>query len=134
MVELVNNIENIEFIIAKAREYDVQVPAVDEDSGSNASDDGDVDILDASITNPTRKELVAAIRSLNEDEKIELLALVWVGRGDFSAEEWDDALATASDRHNGREAKYLLGIPLLGDYIEEGLETLGIEFEAYDNE
>ena len=98
------------------------------------NDDGDVDILDASITNPTRKELVAALRSLNEDEKIELLALVWVGRGDFSAEEWDDALATASDRHNGREAKYLLGIPLLGDYIEEGLETLGVEFEAYDNE
>lgn len=134
MVELVNNIENIEFIIAKAREYDVQVPAVDEDSGSNASDDGDVDILDSSITNPTRRELVAAIRSLNEDEKIELLALVWVGRGDFSAEEWSDALSTASDRHNGREANYLLGIPLLGDYIEEGLETLGIDFEPYDNE
>lgn len=134
MVELVNNIENIEFIIAKAREYNVQVPTTDEDSGSNASDDRDVDILDASIDNPTRKELVAAIQSLNEDERIELLALVWVGRGDFSAEEWEEALSTAGDRHNGREAKYLLGIPLLGDYIEEGLETLGIEFEAYDNE
>lgn len=134
MIELVNNIENIEFIIAKAREYDVQVPTTDEDSGSNASDDRDVDILDASIDNPTRKELVAAIQSLNEDERIELLALVWVGRGDFSAEEWEEALSTAGDRHNGREAKYLLGIPLLGDYIEEGLETLGIEFEAYDNE
>lgn len=134
MVELVNNIENIEFIIAKAREYDVQVPAVDENSGSNAADDGDVDILDASLDNPTRKELVAAIRSLNEDEKIELMALMWVGRGDFSLEEWDEALSTAADRHNGRDANYLLGTPLLGDYIEEGLETLGIEFEAYDNE
>lgn len=58
MVELVNNIENLEFIIAKAREYDVQVPATDEDSGSNASDDNEVDILDASLTNPTRKELL----------------------------------------------------------------------------
>ncbi|MCX2696636.1 MULTISPECIES: DUF3775 domain-containing protein [Ochrobactrum] len=134
MVELVNNIENIEFIISKAREYDVQVPAVDESSGSNAADDGDVDILDSSVDNPTRKELIAAIQSLNEDERIELLALVWVGRGDFSAAEWEEALSTAGDRHNGREAKYLLGIPLLGDYIEEGLETLGIEFGAYDNE
>ncbi len=81
MVELVNNIENLEFIISKAREYDVQVPAVDENSGSNASDDGDIDILDASIGNPTRKELVAAIRSLNEDERVELLALVcWTRR------------------------------------------------------
>jgi len=134
MVELTNNLENLEFIIAKAREYDVQIPAVDEDSGSNPSDDRDVDILDASLDNPTRKELFAAIRSLNEDQRIELLALMWVGRGDFSAEEWDDALSTASERHNGREAKYLIGTPLLGDYIEEGLASLGIDVEGYDNE
>lgn len=134
MVELTNNLDNLEFIIAKAREYDVQVPAVDEDSGSNPGDDRDVDILDASLDNPTRKELFAAIRSLNEDQRIELLALMWVGRGDFSREEWDEALSTASDRHNGREAKYLIGTPLLGDYIEEGLVSLGIDVEAYDNE
>ncbi len=107
MVELVNNIENLEFIIAKAREYDVQVPATDEDSGSNASDDNEVDILDASLTNPTRKELFAAIRSLNIDERQELLALMWVGRGDFSVDEWDEALSTAADRDNGREASIL---------------------------
>ncbi|ELT46656.1 DUF3775 domain-containing protein [Brucella intermedia] len=134
MVELVNNIENLEFIIAKAREYDVQVPATDEDSGSNASDDNEVDILDASLTNPTRKELFAAIRSLNIDERQELLALMWVGRGDFSVDEWDEALSTAADRDNGREAKYLIGTPLLGDYLEEGLAALGVEIEAYDNE
>ncbi|GAA5617752.1 DUF3775 domain-containing protein [Brucella anthropi] len=134
MVELVNNIDNLEFIIAKAREYDVQVPATDEESGSNASDDNEVDILDASLANPTRKELFAAIRSLNIDERQELLALMWVGRGDFSAEEWDEALATAADRDNGREAKYLIGTPLLGDYLEEGLVALGFDVEAYDNE
>lgn len=134
MVELVNNIENLEFIIAKAREYDVQVPATDEDSGSNASDDNEVDILDASLTNPTKKELFAAIRSLNIDERQELLALMWVGRGDFSVDEWDEALSTAADRDNGREAKYLIGTPLLGDYLEEGLAALGVEIEAYDNE
>ncbi|KFH20214.1 hypothetical protein IB63_12125 [Brucella abortus 544] len=129
MVELANNIETLEFIISKAREYDVQVPAVDEDSGSNPGDDRDVDILDASIGNPTRKELFAAISSLNEDERIELLALMWVGRGDFSATEWEEALSTASERHNGREAKYLIGTPLLGDYIEEGLVALGFDVE-----
>ncbi len=62
MVELANNIETLEFIISKAREYDVQVPAVDEDSGSNPGDDRDVDILDASIGNPTRRELFAAYK------------------------------------------------------------------------
>ncbi len=134
MVELVNNIDNLEFIISKAREYDVQVPAVDEDSGSNPGDDGDVDILDASTDNPTRKELFAAINSLNEDERVELLALMWVGRGDFSPEEWEEALSIAGERHNGREAKYLIGTPLVGDYIEEGLVALGFDVEAYDNE
>ncbi len=134
MVELVNNIENLEFIIAKAREYDVQSPVVDENSGSNPGDDGDVAILDASADNPTLKELVAAIRSLNEDERIELLALMWVGRGDFEAEEWGEALATAAERHNGREAKYLVGTPLLGDYVEEGLTALGFSVEAYGDE
>lgn len=124
MVELVNNPENLEFIIEKAREYDVQVPIVDENSGSNATDDNDVDILDESSDNPTLKELVAAIRSLNEDERVELLALMWVGRGDFSAAEWKEALSTANERHNGYEAKYLVGTPLLGDYIEEGLAAL----------
>jgi hypothetical protein len=59
---------------------------------------------------------------------------MWVGRGDFSAEEWDEALATAADRDNGREAKYLIGTPLLGDYLEEGLVALGFDVEAYDNE
>lgn len=134
MTELSNNLSNLEYIITKAREYDVQVPAVDENSGSNPGDDHDIDILDASHENPTRKELFAAIQSLNEDQRIELLALMWVGRGDFSAVEWDEALSTASERHNGREAKYLIGTPLLGDYIEEGLAALGIEIEAYDND
>ncbi len=134
MTELNNNLSNLEYIIAKAREYDVQVPAVDENSGSNPGDDGDLDILDASHDNPTRKELFAAIQSLNEEQRIELLALMWVGRGDFSVPEWEEALATASERHNGREARYLIGTPLLGDYIEEGLTALGIDVEAYDND
>ncbi len=134
MIELTNNPGNLAFIIAKAREYDVQVPAVDEDSGSNPGDDGDIDILAASRDNPARRELVAAIRSLNEDERIELLALMWVGRGDFDATEWSDALPTAADRHDGHEARYLIGTPLLGDYIEDGLDALGIELEPYENE
>ncbi|MFC4623992.1 DUF3775 domain-containing protein [Daeguia caeni] len=133
MVELVNNLENLEFIIAKAREYDVQVPTTDEDPDSGSNNDDELDILDAKRDNPTRKELVAAIHSLNEDERMELLALMWLGRGDFSTSEWEDALATAADRHNGAEADYLLGTPLLGDYLEEGLAQLGITLDAYDN-
>lgn len=133
MVELVNNFDSLEFIITKAREYDVQVPNVDENSGSNATDDGEVDILDEN-DNPTAKELVGAIRALNDEARTELLALMWVGRGDFSAVEWKDALAAARERYKGREARYLLGTPLLGDYLEEGLDVLEIDIEPYDIE
>ena len=55
-----------------------------------------------------------------EDEAIELVALALVGRGTFDASEWDEALEAAED--DGRAAAdFLLSLPLLGDYLENGL-------------
>lgn len=72
----------------------------------------------------TRAELRALIDDLNVDETAELMALAWIGRGDFTAEEWSDALAEARSRDT-HPADYLLGLPLLGEYLEDGLEALG---------
>src|SRR3546814_18658409 len=72
------------------------------------------------------------IDDLNEDEQIELVALSWVGRGDFLAEEWDDALTAARDRHTGPTSTYLLGMPLLGDLLEEGFTAVGHSCEDYE--
>lgn len=72
----------------------------------------------------TREELRMLIDDLNVDEATELVALAWIGRGDFTAEEWNEALAEA----RGREAQtsaYLLGMPLLGEYLADGLQALG---------
>lgn len=129
MTRLILPLETLQFIIAKAREYDAEVPPVDEGSGSNPSDDGDVSILESTADNPTREELVAAIDALNEDEGIELLALMWLGRGDFSKEEWRSGLRLARQRRNRREAEYLTGTPLLADYLEEGLSQLGYSLD-----
>jgi hypothetical protein len=125
MVKLILPLETLRFIIAKAREYDAEVLPVDEESGSNGSDDGEVAILESTSDNPTREELTAAIEGLNEDELIEILALTWLGRGDFSKDEWPSALRLAHQRRDRREAEYLVSTPLLPDYLEEGLSMLG---------
>jgi len=58
-------LEKLAYIIAKAREFDVEVPPVDEDSGSNPSDDAEWDVLEAGVDNPTYQELADAINSLS---------------------------------------------------------------------
>jgi hypothetical protein len=120
--------DKIAFIILKARQYDGKEANSDPDSGSNAADDGMTDVLEDTSDDPARRELVMAIRALNEDEQIELVALAWLGRDTFDLEEWDEALETARNEHNKRTAQYLLGLPMLGDYLEEGLAAFGISY------
>ena len=125
-------LEKLSYIIVKAREYDAEVPPVDEESGSNPSDDADRDILQESQENPTYEELTDAINGLSDLERIELLALTWLGRGDYTKEEWRDALLEARRVHDEKETNYLVGTPLLADYIEEGLSQLGYSIEDYE--
>jgi hypothetical protein len=73
----------------------------------------------------TRLEIVEFIRALDEDEQFNLVALAWVGRGTYDLSEWNEALREARSEHNKRVAEYLLGLPLLGDYLEEGLAAFG---------
>jgi hypothetical protein len=75
--------------------------------------------------NYTEEELRELIDDLNVDEAAELVALTWVGRGDYDASEFREAVAEARRRSNNRTAKYLLGMPMLGDWLEEGLEAIG---------
>lgn len=108
-------------IIWKARQFDVKEDDADPDSGSNASDDGMTDVLENKPNDPVYAELLAFIRALDLEEQVNLVALAWVGRGTYEASEWRQALDTARSEHNQRTAEYLLGLPLLGDYLEEGL-------------
>jgi hypothetical protein len=70
-------------------------------------------------------ELRQIVRELNVDEAAELIALTWIGRGDYDASEFADAVAEARQR-NYRPSRYLLGMPMLGDWLEEGLEAIGV--------
>ncbi len=102
-----------------------------EESGSNPSDDLEADILEDFADDATLEELTAAIDALNEDEVIDLIALAWVGRGDFQKGDWREARALADERHRPHSATYLLGMPALGDYLEEGLAALGYSTMDY---
>lgn len=74
----------------------------------------------------TERELRALINDLNVDETAELIAIAWIGRGDYDVAEWADVVAEARERGQGRRAsRYLLGMPMLGDWLEEGLEAIG---------
>jgi len=113
--------DKLAFIIERAREFDVKEGDSDPDSGSNPTDDGDTDVLEDQPGDATREELASAIHALNEDERAELIALAWLGRGTFDLEEWDEAVSTARSEHGKRAAEYLIGLPLLGDYLEDGM-------------
>jgi Protein of unknown function (DUF3775) len=117
--------DKVGFIILKAREFDVKEGDSDPDEGSNPVDDNNLDTLEDQADDPVREELVGAIRSLDEDARAELIALAWLGRGTYDLDEWQEALATAKSEHKKRAAEYLLGLPLLGDYLEDGLAMFG---------
>lgn len=119
-------------ILAKARQFDAKDVVTDPDSGSNASDDAMLSVLEDHADDPVRTELRAIIRGLNEDEQIDLVALAWLGRGDGELSEWDDLREEAARAHNRRTAEYLLGMPLLSDYLEEALSQFGHSVEEFE--
>jgi hypothetical protein len=131
MPNLTIPLETLTYIIEKAREFDAEVAPVTPDEASNPTDDGagTVEILEDTVGNPTAEELASALEALNDDQRDEIVALTWVGRGDYGTDEWGEALGAAHERHNGEEARYLMGTPLLADYLEEGAAQLGYSRE-----
>lgn len=120
------------FIIVKAREFDVQDAPADPDSGSNASDDRMIDVLEDHKDNPVRRELVGFINALSEDAQTDLVTMMRIGRGDGTLDEWESVRAEAQRQHNNRTAAYLLGEPLLADHLEETLSQLGMSCEEFE--
>jgi hypothetical protein len=124
--------EKVRFVIVKARQFDAKEADSDPDEGSDAIDDGMADVLEDDPENDAvQQELIAFINGMDVEEQINLVALAWLGRGTYGIDEWQEALDTARAEHNKRTAHYLLGLPLLGDYLADGLEAFG---ESYDDE
>jgi hypothetical protein len=128
--ELAISAEKAFYIIVKAREFDEEVAPTDPDTGSNPTDDREVDVLESDGDNPTLQELEGALATLNIDEQLDLLALTWLGRGDFPS--FERARQQAEDVRDKHIPSYLIGTPKLGDYLEEGLARLGVSLEEFE--
>lgn len=124
--------EKVCFIVAKAREFDVKDAVSDPDSGSNASDDAMIDVLEDHADDPTYDELTAFIDGLTEDEQVDLVTLAWLGREDNTIADWAELRAEAVQAHNNRTAAYLLGMPLLPDQLEDALSQFGLSCAEYE--
>ncbi|SHK14086.1 Protein of unknown function [Roseomonas rosea] len=124
-VDLGISLQTIASIIDAAR-------ASDATEGDAAGEDAELDAEDAAKPDLTGENLESLIDELNEDEQAALMALAWVGRGDYEPDEWEEALNLARERNEADPAGYLMGMDLLGDLLAEGLAAFGIVVEEIE--
>ncbi len=121
-------VDTVTDIVFRLRAIAVKEGATDPDSGSNPIDDGATDVLVSGTDDATASEVRGLIRGLDDDARAELLALLYVGRGDMDAEEWDEAVLFAREREAAGEGalKEIFAAPDAGDLLEEGLDAMGL--------
>ena len=129
MPELAISAEKVSFLIEKTREYDVKQGSSDPDSGSNGADDNMIDVLEDNGDDPVAREITGFINAMSEDEQVDLIALMRLGRGDGTIEEWSELRREAVDDAGRRTTSTLLGEPLVSDYLAEGLAEFGLTWD-----
>lgn len=82
-------------------------------------------------TGPAEAELISFISDLTDGAQVDLVAIMWLGR-DEGPDDWTEAQQLAAQEHNDRTAQYLVGTPLLADYLEEGLSRVGRDCTGYN--
>jgi len=127
MAELNLNRDTVRFIIDAAREFhareDVSFPDDEDDN-----DDGWWQQMATDFSEDTYyQELKNTINDLEPDQQVSLVALMWVGRGDYTLDEWREAVEFAEENWTAQTAEYLIGTSLLADYLEGGLEEFDTE-------
>jgi Protein of unknown function (DUF3775) len=124
--------EKVCFVVVKARELDVKVAPEWMDDGSNPTDDQMAQILEDYADDATLDELRSYLQALNDEELEDLLALTWLGRGDYTLSDWDDLMTEVRDVRDYRTVDYLIGTPLLADYLENGLSEFGLSCAEFE--
>ncbi len=127
-------IDKIRMLIVEARRHEVKEAATDPDAGSNAIDDGFADVLadqpgDEGGRDGAEEEMRGLVAGLNVDEAADLLALVYVGRGDMEPEDWASARMLAAERLNAATLDLADTLSTLlsdlGDLLDEALSAMG---------
>ncbi len=113
------------FIIQKAREFHAKEEVVIPEEPSAPADDWALQVLADHVDDPSYQELRDLIGAMDEEEQVNMVALMWLGRGDYTGDEWNTALGDARQRLSAHTAEYLIATPMVADYLEEGLSMLG---------
>ena len=122
------NSETVGFLIERARNFQLQQDEIRLEDESSGSDSLGRD-ASAEMDDPAYRDFKSTIDDLEPDQQVEVVAMMWLGRGDFSIDEWEQAVQQARDSWNRRTAEYLIGTTLLADYLLEGLQAHGFGYE-----
>jgi len=125
-------VEKVCFLIVKARQYDVKDVVTVPDQASNPSDDRYAMVLADHGNDPVLEEMASLISSLSEDEQIDLVALMWLARDDYTADDWEAVRKQAADERSDHTVRYLCTTPLLADHLANGLSLLGYSCADYE--
>ena len=118
------NPDTVCFLISKAREFHAKEEVVIPDMPDSPAEDWGRQVLADHAGDWTYQEFKATFNDLDPDQQQTVVALFWLGRGDFSVEEWEDAVKEAGEEWTTETAEYLIAHPLLADFLLEGLELL----------
>lgn len=134
VVELTLALETVRLIIDKARAIEAEIekelenePDLEPASVGASEHHTHATLVEEEAEDPTEEELRELIEELNVDEAAELVAIAWIGRGDYEAADWAEAVRDARLRPEARGSRlprYLLGMPLLADHLDAGLDAL----------
>ena len=127
MAEIELNRETVQFLIDRAREFHTRDDVSFDEEPEIDDEDWSQQVAASFGSDPYYQEIKTRIEDLEPDQQMTLVALMWVGRGDFSFDEWDDALKEAEESWHENTADYLIGTPMLSDYLAEAMDQL--EFE-----
>ncbi len=123
------NPENVCFLINKAHEFHVKEGVVIPEIPNSPADDWGRQVLADHIDDFSYQEMVYAINDLESDQACELLALMWLGRGDYEVDEWEVAIRDARDSWDEQTITNMIATPLVADYLSEGLALLDYRCE-----
>lgn len=124
MPELRINPDKVCQFLSAARELAGRVPATTGDK-TTTGDDSPLTFMEQRDDDPTRAQMVEFVGGLNVEEQVDLLALIYLGRGDFALVEWNDALEEARDRIAAGDPDFMIGERALPGYLGEALEAFG---------
>jgi hypothetical protein len=129
MPELEINSDTVCFLISKAREFHAKEEVVLPDTPDSPSEDWALQVLADHADDATFQEFRNTVNDLEPDQQHQLVALLWLGRGEYELDEWDEALAEARRSWTKRTAEYLIAHPLLADFLDDALDQFGYSCE-----